>query len=135
MRHISVFIAFSVMLILFSASETAGQEWNKVNPGMEKKLIDTTLISAAKVTLKPNEKSGVHTHPAHFFYLLTPGKAVVQYTDGKSETYDMQAGDCGFSDPERPHTIQNVGDKPLTFLIVELKEHPYKETKTKKMKQ
>jgi oxalate decarboxylase/phosphoglucose isomerase-like protein (cupin superfamily) len=57
---------------------------------------------------------------------LTDGKAVVNYTDGKSEAINIKAGEYGYGDPERPHTIENVGDKPIKFLLVELNEHPYK---------
>ena len=67
----------------------------------------------------------MHTHPAHFFYALTECHLIVHYTDGKEERYNMAPGDNGFfSDPERPHWTENIGDKPAKFLLVELAEHP-----------
>ena len=123
----ALFPAALLMLVLFiSTSSNFAQDWKKTNPGMNNVLVDTSLVRASVVTMDPGQKSDIHTHPAHFFYMLTDGKAIVSYTDGKSESYDLKAGDGGFSNPERPHTIENVGKKQFKFLIVELKEHPYK---------
>ena len=123
----SLFLS-ALMMFVFSAltSVTLAQDWKNTNPKMNNVLVDTTLLRSTIVTIEPGEKSEVHNHPAHFFYALTDGKLLVQFTDGKEDTYDLKVGDAGFSDPERPHTAKNVGNKTLKFLLVELKEHPYK---------
>jgi oxalate decarboxylase/phosphoglucose isomerase-like protein (cupin superfamily) len=41
------------------------------------------------------------------------------------ETLELKAGDFGYGNPEKPHQTENIGDKTLRFLLVELKEHPY----------
>jgi quercetin dioxygenase-like cupin family protein len=123
----SLFLTAELFLVFFTfTSGTLAQDWKNTNPKMNNVLVDTTLLRAMVVTVEPGEKSDVHTHTAHFFYALTDGKLLVNYTDGKVETYDLKAGDSGFSDPERPHTAENVGKQTLKFLLVELKEHPYK---------
>lgn len=94
-------------------------------------LANSKLIHASEVTLKPGKKTIMHTHPAHFYYALTDMNLKVRYQDGKEEVYKMKAGQSGVSEPERPHITQNIGDKTAKFLIVELKEHPYKAPKTK----
>jgi len=123
----SLFLS-AVMMFIFSTitSVTLAQDWKNTNPKMNNVLVDTTLLRSMVVTIEPGEKSEVHSHFAHFFYALTDGKLLVQFTDGKEDTYELKVGDAGFSDPERPHTAKNVGNKTLKFLIVELKEHPYK---------
>ena len=125
---LSLFLG-GIFLVLFSGQSIYAQDWEKVNPDMNKILVDTTLIRAELVTMKPGEKSDVHTHPAHFFYALTEGIILVNYTDGTSETFEMMAGDCGFSNPEKPHSTTNAGKSEIKFLLVELKEHPYKAPK------
>jgi quercetin dioxygenase-like cupin family protein len=125
---ISSFVTGAILLLMVVAGMVA-QDWKKGNPEMNKVLIDTTLVHAVEVSMQPHEKSEVHSHPAHFFYALTDGKLVVHYTDGKDETYELKAGDNGFSVPERPHVTENAGSKPIKFLLVELKEHPYIPTK------
>lgn len=107
------------------------QDWKEMDAKTVTVLADTTLLRAAEVTIMAGEKGKVHSHPAHFFYALTECHLVVHYTDGKQEKYDLKPGDSGFSNPERPHRTENVGIKPAKFLIVELKEHPYKASANK----
>jgi mannose-6-phosphate isomerase-like protein (cupin superfamily) len=97
------------------------------NAQMNRVLNDTTFVKATEITLQPGEKTDMHTHPAHFFYALTDGKLLVHYKDGKTQTYDLKQGMSGVSGPERWHTTENPGTTPVKFLIVELKDRPYKE--------
>ncbi len=127
MKKIISIIALGVLLSF--STKMYAQAWTKVDPKMTKMLTDTTLVRAYIATLAPGEKSTSHTHPAAFFYALTPGKLHVVYSDGKSEDWDLKEGDSGFSAPERPHVTQNAGDAPVKFMLVELKEHPYKAEK------
>ncbi|RVT77720.1 hypothetical protein EOD40_07945 [Flavobacterium sufflavum] len=94
-------------------------------------LANSKLIHASEVTLKSGKKTNMHTYPAHFYYALTDVNIKVHYQDGKEEVYKMKAAESGVSEPERPHTNQNIGNKTAEFLIVELKEHPYKAPKAK----
>ena len=98
---------------------------------MHETVVDTTMLRAVVVTIEAGKKTDVHTHPADFFYALTPCKLKVHYSDGKTEDYDIKTGEGGYGDPERPHWTENVGKKTAKFLLVELKEHPYKAGKTK----
>lgn len=115
-------------LLLFITSASLAQDWAKVDPKMNNILADTTLLRATVCIIEPGEKSNVHTHPASFFYALTDGKIKVYYTDGLVETMELKAGDYGYGDPEKPHQTENLGDKTVKFLLVELKEHPYVNT-------
>jgi quercetin dioxygenase-like cupin family protein len=113
------------------ASDLFAHDWKRVNPKMVQTLNDTTLIHAYVSTLAPGEKSALHTHPAAFFYALTDCKLKVYYSDGKTEEWDLKAGDSGYSGPERQHITENTGAATAKFLLVELKEHPYKVSKSK----
>lgn len=131
MKTIAVSLIGGVFMLFSVANKLAAQDFDKVNPKMNKVLVDTNLVHALEVTMQPGEKSDIHSHPAHFFYALTDGKLIVHYVDGKTDEFDMKAGDAGYSGPERPHMAENAGDKVLKFLIIELKEHPYKAVKAK----
>jgi len=121
------------LFIFFLAPFNAGaQDFKKVDPKINHVLADTTFLSAIEVTLAPGEKTDMHTHPAHFFYALTEGKLIVHFKDGKNETMDLKPGVSGVSGPERPHVTENAGKTTVKFLLVELKEHPYKDTGAKK---
>lgn len=125
-------IVGTLFILLIAPGKMTAQDWKKVNPKMNRMVADTTFVRAIEVTLQPGEKSEMHTHPAHVYYALTDGKMKVYYKDGKSEVYELKAGQGGASGPERPHYTENVGMMPLKFLLVELKEHPYKDPPKKK---
>ena len=126
--HLAVLTAVALII----SNKSFSQAWTKVDPKMTKVLTDTTLVRAYVATLAPGEKSTSHTHPASFFYALTPGKLKVMYSDGKTEDWELKEGDSGFAEPERPHVTENTGNAPIKFLLVELKEHPYNKAATKK---
>jgi oxalate decarboxylase/phosphoglucose isomerase-like protein (cupin superfamily) len=113
------------ILFVAACTPTFAQDWVKVAPVGKDIKIDNNIVRTIVVTLNPGEKEAQHTHPAHVYYVLTAGKAKVQYSDGKEVVAEIKAGDCGYSDPERPHTLQNIGENAFTFLVIELKEHPY----------
>lgn len=115
---------FAVLFLMISMN-LCSQDWAKVNPEMNNIILDTTLLRSTVAIIEPGMNSDIHTHPAHFFYALTDGKIKVYYKDGTSETIELKAGDSGFSNPEKPHQTENIGNKTVKFLLVELKEHPY----------
>jgi len=131
MKFFLSFMVGGILLLCGFVSGMHAQDWKKVDPEMNKILVDTTLVRAAEVTILPGQKTGSHTHPAHFFYALTDGKIIVHYSDGTHEEWELKAGESAFSDPERPHVTENAGKKPVKFLLVELKEHPYKASEMK----
>ena len=98
------------------------QDWLQKDSKHVKLIADTTRLCATVVTVMPGEKGKDHVHPAHFFYALTDCKLVVHYKDGENVTYDLKAGDGGYSDPEREHWTENVGKKECKFLLIELKK-------------
>jgi len=116
-----------IIFLLFISLNATAQ-----NPKVTNVLADTTFLRAIETTLEPGQKTDMHNHPAHFFYALTGGKLVVHYKDGKDETYDLKPGMALVSPPERPHVTENGGKTTIKFLVVELKDHPYKETAQKK---
>jgi quercetin dioxygenase-like cupin family protein len=116
---------FLALLLFIISSAGIAQNKNQTERVPMKMLADTLFLSATEITLAPGQKTEVHTHPAHFYYALTPCNLKAYYTDGKIESYEVPAGGNGYSGPEGPHYTENTGNKTARFLIVELKEHPY----------
>ena len=129
MKTVLSFVVGGMILLLVSGSGVGPQDSKRAKMAMTTILVDTTLVRAEEVNLGPGQKTATHSHPAYFFRMITDGKLLVHYTDGTKETYDLKVGDSAFSGPERPHVTENVGKKIVKFLLVELKEHPYKESK------
>lgn len=110
---------------LLSVSAFA-QQGSAMMTDISKVLVDTSYVLATEVTFKPGYRTEMHTHPAHFFYALTDGSLRVEYENGQVVEYAFKAGENGFSMPEGPHVAINTGKKQIRFVLVELKEHPYK---------
>ncbi len=123
MKYLSAII---IILILFICKTAYSQNWESVDPKMASVLLDTTLVKATLAVIEPGAKSNSHTHYAHFFYALTDGKIKVHYTDGTSVDFELKAGEYGYSGPEKLHQTENTGSNTLKFLLIELKEHPFK---------
>ncbi|MES2240680.1 MAG: cupin domain-containing protein [Bacteroidota bacterium] len=129
MRKTLLLIVKGISFLLLCSLNVEAQWVKSEKEIIGRDLANSKLIHASEISLKPGEKTILHTHPAHFYYALTDGTIKVHYQDGKDEIFKMKAGESGVSEPERPHTTQNIGPKKLKFLVVELKEHPYKAAK------
>lgn len=132
MRKNILIVVEGILFFLLCSLNLKAQVMNN-NKGqvVGRDLANSKLIHASEITLQPGKKTIMHTHPAHFYYALTDMNLKVHYQDGKEEVFKIKAGESGVSEPERPHVTQNIGNKTAKFLIVELKEHPYKATKAK----
>ena len=107
------------------AMPALAQDWMSVAPKGKKVLLDNSSVRVIEMTLGPGQKEPVHTHPANFAYLMGEGKVRVSYVGGETAEMDGKAGQVIWSDPEGPHTLENLSKKPIRALVVELKEHPY----------
>ena len=68
----------------------------------------------------PGEKSVMHSHPDAVQVFLTDVRATFTYPDGKSEELTAKAGEAKWH-PAFAHLPENVNDKPLELILVELK--------------
>src|SRR5882724_11112758 len=106
------------------AFRTGPMKPNKVTPGGEVKIIDSTNfpvtpISTAIVRLKPGGMRELHWHPnadEWQYYISGRGRMTVFASSGKARTFDYQAGDVGYVPFAMGHYIENTGDEPLRFL-------------------
>lgn len=122
-RYLTVMILFLVI----NAGSINAQDWNEINPGGVEILTDTTLLRSVIVTIDPGETIGPVTHPAHFAYILSDGKLSVSFANKEEPVImDLNKGMSLYNTPQGPHKTENIGDQPVSFMLVELKEHPYK---------
>jgi len=106
-----------------------GQNWNEINPGGVEILEDTTLLRSVIVTLEPGQSMGPVTHPANFAYVLSGGKLKVIFDGGEPVVMDLEEGNHLYNNREGPNEVSNIGKTAVSFLLVELKEHPYKKNR------
>jgi len=110
---------------ILGAVPASAQDWLSVGGGAKKVLLDNAQVRVVELTLAPGHKEPVHTHPANFAYVLTPGKVRVSYVGGETAEMEAKRGQVIWSDPEGPHTLENLSAKSIKAVVVELKEHPY----------
>jgi quercetin dioxygenase-like cupin family protein len=84
-------------------------------------LVDNEQVRVVENTLQPGEKDPLHTHPAGWYYVTRPGQMRVVFASGKSEIWEPKAGEAGWSPGEGAHTSENVGNAPMSYVLVELK--------------
>ena len=118
------FVGIGLLMVLTSNISSA-QDWTRLNTNGRETLVDTTLLEAVILTIEPGEKVGPMTHPKYFAYAFTDGKIKVHLPEGEPMILEFDAGFHLFAGPEGPHMPENIGDKTVKFLLVELKEHPY----------
>jgi oxalate decarboxylase/phosphoglucose isomerase-like protein (cupin superfamily) len=87
-----------------------------------KVLVDNPHVRVVQNTLEPGEKDPLHTHPAGWYYVTQPGRMQVVFASGRTELWQPGAGESGWSPGEEAHTSENVGDTPMSYVLVEVKQ-------------
>ena len=83
---------------------------------------DNDAVRVLKVTDVPHKKSALHKHDLNrVMVYLTPGNLDVTAENGKVEHQHWKAEQVAWSPVGGMHTSENVGDKPLVIVEVELK--------------
>lgn len=78
-------------------------------------------VRVLEATLPPGVKEQVHSHPAYVIYVVAGGKYRNYASDGKITEGTFQTGDVIYRDP-LTHAAENIGDKPMHLILVELKD-------------
>ena len=116
----------SLMLVcglVFAAKPALAEDGDpvKMAPGIYSLLMENDNVRVCDIKFKPGEKIGMHSHPHHMLYILSPGKIKLSYADGTSKVIDGQVGQVLWSEAES-HMSENVGDTEVHAIIVELKK-------------
>ena len=77
-------------------------------------------IRVLRIRYGPHEKSVMHGHPDGFGVFLTDTAGKFTFPDGKTEEITMKAGQTMWL-PGGEHLPENVSDRPLEVIFVELK--------------
>ena len=110
-------IALSIVLI---ASIVAAQDPAVVNAKTIKVKFENDRVRVMEATLPPGVKEQVHSHPAYVIYVLEGGKYRNYASDGKVTEGEFKDGDVIYRNPIT-HAAENIGDKPIHLILVELK--------------
>ena len=113
--------------VFLSAGLALAQDPVKVDAKHYKVEIDNAQVRVLRIHYGPHEKSVMHAHPAGVAVFLTDNSAKFTFPNGKTEVRSFKAGDAGWT-PAETHLPENLGDKPLDLILVELKAKPAAKT-------
>jgi mannose-6-phosphate isomerase-like protein (cupin superfamily) len=89
--------------------------------------IDNDAVRVLNVVDLPHNPSALHRHELNRVMIyLTSGDLNVRYQDGKTDAQHWTAGQVAWSPAGGMHISENVGEKPLHIIEVELKKAPSK---------
>jgi len=92
-----------------------------VNSSTIKLKFENERVRVMEATLPPGAKEQMHSHPAYVIYVLEGGRYRNHASDGKTTEGEFKTGDVIYRDP-LTHFAENIGDKPMHLLLVELKD-------------
>jgi quercetin dioxygenase-like cupin family protein len=91
-----------------------------VNSNTIKVRFENDRVRVLEATLPPGVKEKTHSHPAYVIYVLEGGRYRNYASDGKVAEGTFQTGEVIYRDP-LTHAAENIGDKPMHLILVELK--------------
>ena len=121
MRTRSLIFAFALVSPFgFFAAPIHAQDPAVVNSKTIKVKFENDRVRVMEAILPPGVKEQVHSHPAYVIYVLEGGRYRNYASDGKVTQGELKTGEVLFREP-LTHAADNIGDKPLHMILVELK--------------
>lgn len=113
-------ISFVAVLFIFCTMRAHGQDPAVVNAKTIKVKFENDRVRVMEAMLPPGVKEQVHSHPAYVIYVLEGGKYRNYASDGKVTEGELKSGEVLFRE-RLTHAAENIGEKPLHMILVELK--------------
>jgi beta-alanine degradation protein BauB len=119
--RIRILIIFTITVGLSTfVTRTHAQDPAVVNSKTIQVKFENDRVRVLEANLPPGVKEQVHSHPAYVIYVLEGGRYRNYASDGKVTEGELKTGDVLYRDP-LTHAAENIGDKPLHMILVELK--------------
>src|SRR3954451_5215479 len=114
--------AISAFLIAFISSfQASAQDPAVVNAKTIRVRFENERVRGLEATIPPGAKEQVHSHPAYVVYVVAGGKYRNYASDGKVTDGAYKDGEIIYREP-LTHAAENIGDKPIHLILVELKK-------------
>ena len=120
---LSVNHLLSATLLALSAATAAAQDPVTVNPKNFAVEIDNTWVRVLRLKQGPHEKTSLHEHPTdRVVVYLTDVRINATSADGQTMEITRRAHEVEYVDAmKQAHAEENLSDRPLEAVIVELK--------------
>jgi quercetin dioxygenase-like cupin family protein len=117
--HRTTLIAAAVLSFV-GLSTARAQDPLKAEPSHFKVIFENEQVRVLRVNYGPHEKSAMHEHPGNVVIAVTDTHVKITLADGKTTEATKKAGESWWQDAAK-HTTENMSDKPLEVIQVELK--------------
>jgi quercetin dioxygenase-like cupin family protein len=88
-------------------------------------VVENDQVRVLKVIDPPHRKGRLHEHAMNrVMVYLNEGHLVLEYEGGRTDDQKVKAGEVRWSAAGGKHSSENVGDKPLEIVEIELKSKP-----------
>jgi quercetin dioxygenase-like cupin family protein len=118
-----VSILFLILALIFSMQSVVAQDPVKADSKHYKVEAENAWVRVLRINYGPKEKSVMHKHPAGVVVYFADSKVKFGLPGGKSQEQSGKAGEAAWA-PAGTHLPENLGDKPLEAILVELKAKP-----------
>ena len=109
------------LTVFISVQPINAQDKTEPWPGVTKKvLVDNDHVNVSEVTFAAGAVATWHSHPQYTAYAVTDVKIQVEVKDKETAILELKAGEAIYS-PAVTHQTSNVGKKPLTLIVTEIK--------------
>ena len=115
-----IVVAIATVWFSLCPGSVYAQDPAVVNAKTIKIRFENDRVRVLEATLPPGVKEAVHSHPAYVIYVVEGGKYRNYGSDGKITEGTFKDGEVIYRDP-LTHAAENIGDKPMHFILVELK--------------
>jgi quercetin dioxygenase-like cupin family protein len=107
-----------VVFVSIARAEDKKEPW----PGVTKRVIvDNEHVNVSEVTFAPGAVADWHSHPQYAGYAVTDVKMQVEIKGQPTTVAELKAGQ-GLWSPPVTHKTTNVGKKPFTVIVTEIKK-------------
>ena len=116
-----ILIYISILAAVSLSTATFGEDAVVADPKHYTVEFENDKVRVIRIKYGPGEKSVMHTHGPNVAVMLTENATRMTFSDGTTDEGTSKIGEVQWSDAEE-HLPENLSDKPLEVVIVELKE-------------
>lgn len=120
MQSLRVLVIAVGLFVGVCGTPVQAQDPAVVNAKTIRVRFENDRVRVLEAVLPAGVKEQVHSHPAYVIYVVEGGRYRNYASDGKITEGTFKTGDVIYRDP-LTHAAENIGDKPMHFILVELK--------------
>jgi quercetin dioxygenase-like cupin family protein len=106
--------------VTMGVTSALAQEATKAEPKHYKVAFENENVQVVDIHYGPHEKSGMHDHPGGVVVYITGGHLRFTDQNGVVREVNANAGESRWFPPFK-HRVENLGDKPVDAVYVEIK--------------